>query len=60
MPDEPCHTWKIQVLNRGKKAYVAAIPDVDGYRSSVALKRRFKIVRRKNRLGGACYRLLSR
>lgn len=53
-------TLDFQILNRGKKAYLPAMPDVDGYLSSVVLKRRFKMVRRKNQMGGACYRLLSR
>jgi Uma2 family endonuclease len=48
------------ILTRGKKAYVAAKPDADGFRRSPVLRRSFRMVRRKNRVGGACYRLLSR
>ena len=47
-------------LTRGKKGYVDVKPDADGCLRSRVLKRRFRIVRRKNQVGGVCYRLLSR
>ena len=53
-------TLDFQILTRAKKGYVAAKPDDDGFMRSPVLKRRFRIVRRKNQVGGACYRLMSR
>ena len=48
------------ILTRSKKGYVAVTSDADGFRRSPVLRRHFRIVRRKNQVGGACYRLLSR
>jgi Uma2 family endonuclease len=53
-------TVDFQILTRGKKGFVAAKPAADGYLPSLVLDRRFKITRRHDQLGGACYRLLSR
>lgn len=53
-------TVDFQILTRGKKGFTAAKPDSGGYVPSLVLERRFKITRRQDQLGGACYRLLSR
>ena len=49
-----------QILTRGKKEYVAIKPDAEGFLRSPVLRRHFRIVRRQNQVGGACYRVLSR
>jgi Uma2 family endonuclease len=48
-----------QILTRGKKGYAAIKPDAEGFLRSPVLRRHFRIIRRQNQLGGACYRLLS-
>ncbi len=49
-----------QILTRGKKGFVAAKSDADGYLPSPVLKSRFHIIRRQEQMGGASYRLRSR
>lgn len=51
---------KFQVLKRGKSQYVAVKPDADGYCSSPVLGHKLRLVRGRDPLGGACYRLRIR
>ncbi|MBI1903901.1 MAG: Uma2 family endonuclease [Planctomycetia bacterium] len=48
------------LLTRSRRGYVAAAADREGYRLSRVFQRRFRLVRRRNRLGGAAYRLQIR
>jgi Uma2 family endonuclease len=50
-------TIDFQLVTRSRRGYAAAAADRDGYRLSRVFQRRFRLVRRRNRVGGAAYRL---
>jgi Uma2 family endonuclease len=48
---------QFDILVRGKSKYNVVTPDDDGCRHSRLFNRRFRLVRKLNRVGGACYEL---
>jgi Uma2 family endonuclease len=49
-----------RVLRRGKRGFVPVKPDADGYLRSRVLGGSFRLVRKRTRIGGWKYRLLSK
>jgi len=50
----------LEILVRGPEGYIAVPPDADGFRRSTVLGRSFRIVRERNPVGGAAYRVHDR
>jgi Uma2 family endonuclease len=50
---------KFEILSRRRRGYVEVQADVKGYRHSPVLGRSVRLVRRRDRVGSMCYRLLS-